>query len=348
MSLTLGILGLDHPHANGHLTALATAPEIGALRVWDAEPERLRQQVAKMANAQAAAGPEELMDRNAVDALVVLLPTAQAAEWTLTAVQAGIPVFADKPGATSVQDMERIVRAARETGAHYCPCYPWRTEPVAHQVGKIIADGVLGDLWSFEANWLTTQVSLRGPASWLFNREVAGGGILLWLACHWLDLLRVLVGPVTEVSGMVATRCEQGIDVEDVACLVLRLESGAIGTLRAGYLHRAFDQYDDGDLHLSFEGSVGALYWPTARRNEFRLRTSHEAHADEPLRWVRAAAEPVVDDGRQGYYPMFLKAFLDAVQGRGHYPATEEDALYVLRVAQAAYRSSEEGRRYGV
>jgi predicted dehydrogenase len=345
MTLTVGVLGLDHPHAQGHLAALATAPEIAALRIWDADRGRLRQQVAKLPNAQAVSRPEELIDRNAVDALVVLLPTARAQEWTLSAIQTGLSVFADKPGATNAAAMESIVRAAQETGAHFCPCYPWRTEPAAHEVAKLLADGVLGDLWSFEATWLTTQVALRGPDSWLFQRHTAGGGILLWLACHWLDLLRVLVGPATEVDALVTTRCEQGIDVEDVACLLLRLQNGAIGTLRAGYLHRAFEDYDDSDLHLSFEGSLGALFWPTARRDHYRLRTRHEAYADEPLGWVRASAKTASDAGRQGYYPMFLKRFLEAVQGKGDYPATEQDALYVLRVAEAAYRSSDSGVR---
>ncbi len=180
---------------------------------------------------------------------------------------------------------------------------------------------------------------LRGRDSWLFHRDHSAGGILTWLACHWLDLLRHLLGcEVESVMAMVATKTHAAVDVEDTASLILRFGNGAIGTVRAGYSLDPFPGYLDSDLYLQFEGSDGSITWmPRGDRTGITLRSQKAAYGD----WT----PPPAGSTRDGYGGDMLAAFLQAVEVGGEPPATEVDAWRVMQIIEAAYASSATGRQ---
>ena len=243
-------------------------------------------------------------------------------------------------------DVQQIVDAAQRHGVHFCPCYSTRSQPLAREVGSVLQRGAIGDLYSFQCTWITSDVLARGPDNWLFHKQHSAGGILAWLGCHWLDLLRFLMrSEVVEVTAMCATQTPAAVDVEDVANVCLRFDNGAVGMLRAGYLLRASGGYDNSDMQFQFEGSQGALTWyPRAQPAGYRLRTRNTDFV--PSGWQRdIVVEPAPQSARAGYSADFLAEFLAAVEGRGPLPASEVDAWQVLRVIEAAYRSSAEGRK---
>jgi len=346
MSLTLGVIGVNHPHAGGHLQALEAAPEIKRLLIWDEDRELAQQAVANSAKALAVTSPDELLSDVRVPAVVILVRDSAAGARNLQAIQAGKWVYGDKPGAKTAAELKLIVDAAAKSGAHFCPCYANRILPLAPEIRGLIEQGAIGDVWSFYTAWITSDVLARGPENWLFHRQHSAGGILTWLGCHFLDLLRFLMqSEVTEVAAMVATQTPADVDVEDVANVCLRFGNGAVGTLRAGYLLRASGGYDNSDMQFQFEGSEGALTWyPRGTPDGYRLRTRNTRFA--PTGWQRDVLVNTDSiKSRPGYSGDFLWQFLRAVQGRDDPPATEVDAWQVLRVIEAAYESSASGRR---
>jgi len=346
MSLTLGVIGVSHPHAGGHLQALEGAPEITRLLVWDEDPAAAARVAANSAKAEAVGSPDELLSDPNVPALVIMLRDSEAGAWNLRAIEAGKWVYGDKPGAQTAAELKRIVDAAAQHGVHFCPCYATRSQPIAREIGSVLQRGAIGDIVAFQATWITSDVLARGPENWLFHREHSAGGILTWLGCHWLDLLRFMMqSEVVEVAAMCATQTPAEIDVEDVANVCLRFANGAVGMLRAGYLLRASGGYDNSDLHFQFEGSQGALTWyPRGTPTGYRLRSRNADFV--PSGWQRdIVIEPAPQSARAGYSADFLAEFLRAVQGEGDSPATAVDAWQVLRVIEAAYESSSQGRK---
>ena len=314
------------------------SPEVARLLVFDRDPAKTRAVVDGSDKAEPVTSAEALLSPNTVDAVICLLPTREAGPATLRAIEAGIYVYGDKPGARTVEEMEQIERAAQASGAHFCPCYPWRTEPITREIKALIDRGILGDIWSFEARFITSQVSLRDPRSWLFHGEVSGGGILAWLACHWIDSAAYL--SVLRCSErLVATFCRR-TRCGGYRRLLLRLASGAVGTVRAGYSHKPFAGYEEQDLGLTVEGSMGSVYWPAREPVGYRLRTGHPDYAGLSRRWVKVEPDPPCSEG---YSAGFLRQFLAAAARRTVPPATETDALYVLKVLRAAYGASATG-----
>ncbi|MGI5817841.1 MAG: Gfo/Idh/MocA family protein [Armatimonadota bacterium] len=338
MAITIGMYIDDNPHAVGHGADVAACAAID--RVLLAGSEQARALARDLDKAEYVGEPDALVSDDSVPLLIALTNNLDAGRLTLAGVEAGKYVYGEKPGARTAAEMERIVAACRETGAHFTPCYARRTFADTLEIRRLIEAGAVGELWSFEANWLTSRAVLRGLEHWLFDAELAGGGIVYWLACHWIDMIRFVTGRrIVAVSGMCRIADER-ISVEDVACLSVRLEGGAIGTIRCGFVLDPFDGYDDHQLMTAWEGSEGSI--------------SHFPHGPVTLRMRTRAAgfgggsqtrEIAIEQKRPGgYAPELLADVVSAVEERRAPMVTEDDALYVLRVAEAAYEASRTGR----
>src|SRR5205823_5227549 len=117
----------------------------------------------------------------------------------------------------------------REAGVTLGVHYPWRAHPISRDVRGMLAAALFGTPVAVEARMVTSQPRFRDPGHWLFNSAAAGGGVLAWLGCHVLDLLRYLLqDEVVEVSSLTASLCEPGLGVEDSAALSLRFGNGAL------------------------------------------------------------------------------------------------------------------------
>jgi predicted dehydrogenase len=240
--------------------------------------------------------------------------------------------------------MQSIVSVCARTGAHFTPCYTRRTYPETLEIKRLLEAGAVGELWSFQANWITSQAALRGTDTWFFSEEMAGGGILYWLGCHWIDLIRYVTGErIVAVSAMCRT-AEERIDVEDVACLSVRLEGGAIGTIRCGFVLDPFEGYDDYQLMTAWEGSQGAIsHFP---HGPVTVRTRSRGLSAIGGSDVR---ELSIDTARPGGYALGLLDDFLAALSEDHRPlVAEDDALYVLQVAEAAYRASATGSEQSI
>ncbi len=347
MGTTVGVIGVFHPHGPGHLATLAACEDVDRILLSDPDEGEARRVAEGLHKGEFVAGGQEgLLADAGVPIIVNLQRDCDAAALTIAALRAGKWVYGDKPGAHNAAQMAEVAAVSDATGNHFCPCYANRLMSTAADVSRLLQSGAIGDVWSFNAQWMTSQVSLRGAQNWLFHRQFSAGGILPWLACHWIDLLRfALDSEVTEVMAMVATQCDEDIDVEDTASVILRFDQGAIGTVRAGYALNPFPQYETTDLYLQFEGSRGGLTWYVRGPDAgYLLRSSHPDHAGVQ----RVEAPPPAAGTGQGYSADFWAAFLAAWREHRPPPATAHDALAVLRVIEAAYQSSATGVRVSV
>jgi predicted dehydrogenase len=188
---------------------------------------------------------------------------------------------------------------------------------------------------------------MRNPDSWLFRRERAGGGILVWLACHWLDALRFITGQeVVRVQAEIGTLGGEPIDVEDTASVTFRTSGGAIGSLHAGYLlavgnpgYRAAGH----DITLILRGSDGVIQYTGGRHERpLVLESVAPRWRAASLRSYQFTATPAPGYGGLAGLDSF-RAFLAARAGEST-PAGAVDALRVLEILDAIYAAAGSGR----
>jgi predicted dehydrogenase len=348
---TVALLGCTHPHSHWHLATLRLLPEVAAVWLWD--PDAAAARAAAPAAGEKLAGAADdlagLLARPEVRVVVIARRNDETPATIRQAAAAGKHVLTEKPAATSAAALGPALAAVRAAGVTLGVLYPWRAHPAARELRQLIAAGLLGRPLSVEARLVTSQVRYRDPAHWLFRRGAAGGGVLSWLGCHMLDLIRYLlqeeVRSVTALTGQVSGAA---IEVEDAAALALEFASGALGTFHCAYaLPRSAAGYRGAayDTWLAVRGSEGRFSWdPRAADPVVRIERAGDDWATAPEREFRYTLAP--SEAYGGAVGLeFVREFLRAAAAGGAPPAGGEDALQVLRLIDAAYASAATGRR---
>lgn len=352
----VAIVGVTDPHANGYLDMAADMTDLfSGVVLYDPDADALA--AAQQQYPDRVTGVhtdyEALLADEEVGLLVLTVCNRDKPEMIVKAAQAGKHVIAEKPVARNPAELRPALDAVRAAGIQFSVWYPWRANPVTQHVRRLMAEGTFGDVWSFEGRFSAVQVT-RGVTratlkkDWLFFRETSGGGILSWLGVHWIDLFRYLIGEVESVSAMVTNRVGTEVDVEDVACVLLRCANGAVGTLRTGW----YLPFGSKDLYLGLEGEIGCFqWWPADSRLVVRSQRPDWNSAPEREFTFGGGADkgllpgnPRTPFARSAWIDQFFRDFVAAVREGREPAATGEDALRVLEVLEAAYESARTGR----
>ncbi len=337
---TLAFIGLKHPHSSMFLTTLKSLDNVE--RIALVEPDVSAVQAANVETVYADVAA--MLEKEKPDATFIMLPTDEVEPVALQCIAAGSHIFIEKHVTNSAASCRRIVEASRQAGLTFSTGYLWRAHPIARDMKRLLAEGVIGTPWAWEFRMVTTAVSARiAGTPWLFEKSRSGGGILIWLACHYIDLMRyLLAAEVTEVSAMTATQTSETTEVEDVASVSLKMSNGMIGTIHAGYvmpkgLRETYDTY------IALRGSDGDLRWEPATEQTLKVRSVAPAwHATPEASISYTLRDAPGYGGAHGQ--SFFRAYVDCVlQGKNHI-VTGEDALKVLEICEAAYESARMGR----
>jgi predicted dehydrogenase len=341
------MIGLAHPHAEMYLETLDALDEVRGIVLVEPD-DRTRSATAETTRKRlsAYADLQEGLAHPGVTHALVALPNAATAAALVQVIDAGIGIFTEKPAARTAAEFHPVLEALGRRRVPFTVAYLNRNAPAIQQARELYRAGAIGRLLSVELRMVTTQVGMRNPGSWLFDREAAGGGILAWLACHWLDAVRFVTGEeIVRVQAEMATLGGEAIDVEDTAVLAFRTSGGAVGSLHAGYLlalgnpgYRAAGH----DILLTLRGHEGVIQYAANRQDSGLVLESLAP------RW-RAASQrvfqftPTPSAGYGGLAGLdFFRQFLAAQPGDST-PADELDALRVLEVLDAAYASASTG-----
>ena len=261
-AVKVAFIGTAHPHSRAYLETLSQVGEIEVTAILD----NGGQTAGSFPRAARFATLPALLEGAAFGAAFVLLPNDEAFSACETLARAGKHIFCEKPVCRTADEMHALALAVRKAGVVFCTGYQWRVHPIARYVKELIAGGYLGTVHTVEARMVTTTVEARNPRHYLFDKARSGGGIVHWLGCHHIDLLRFLLDQeVDAVAALTATVTPHAISVEDVALAVLRFSGGSLGSLHQGYLIPG--SVDDAFMKSSYDsfiavrGSKGWLHW---------------------------------------------------------------------------------------
>ncbi|ELY86612.1 oxidoreductase domain-containing protein [Natrialba hulunbeirensis JCM 10989] len=188
-----------------------------------------------------------------VDAVVITTPNKYHEEYAVDAFEQGIHVLLEKPLAHDYESAARIAAAARETESVCMVGFNNRFANTVQILKDRIDRGELGDITHVEANYVRRR-GIPGRGSWFTRRQIAGGGALIDLGVHAVDLaLYLLEYPrVTEVSGIARSEFgsreeyaylemwgedtgPRGFDVDDSASAFVRCAEGRTVSLEVAW-----------------------------------------------------------------------------------------------------------------
>jgi predicted dehydrogenase len=275
----------------------------------------------------------ELLRREQPQMVLVSMEAALAPPAIDAALEAGCHVLSEKPGCVRAADFEPLVRKAQRKHRHLMLALANRSHEAVRQARQLVMEGKLGKVYGVEVHLVADQTRLTREAyrkQWFCSKARAGGGNLIWLGIHWLDLALHVTGlKVKQVAGFAGVVGGQPIDVEDSAAVALHFDNGSFGTMTAGYyLDKGYHS------HLQVWGEHGWL----------RLALIEEA----PLEWYstkdgKAAVQRFeYAKGERGYQP-FVRAAVRASAGLEPAPIAPEECLHVLRTIFSFYQAAQTG-----
>jgi predicted dehydrogenase len=170
-----------------------------------------------------------LLARADVDAVVIATPPHLHRAQTLAAARAGKHVLVEKPMALDPIQCKEMFVACRAAGVRLGVAYRRRLFPQVVAAKRLIEEGAIGRVTLVRSHYSGWMEAVPGHSShWRIDPEISGGGALMDMACHRLEVMLNLGGDVEGVSAMIDT-VHHPWPVEDTACLLLRFADGALG-----------------------------------------------------------------------------------------------------------------------
>jgi myo-inositol 2-dehydrogenase / D-chiro-inositol 1-dehydrogenase len=324
--MRIGLAGVGRIGAF-HADTLRRHPAVTELLVADADPARA-EQVAQALEVTGLPSPAALFDAG-LDALVIAAATDAHAELILAALDAGLPVFCEKPVAPDLAGTLAVVDRVAASTVPVQIGFQRRFD-----AGYVAArEAVLGG----ELGWLhTVRGGTLDPAPPPPGYVASSGGLFRDMLVHDFDIIRWVTGrEVVEVYATGGNRGEEffaAVGDVDTGSVLLTLDDGTLGQVAgtrynpAGY-----------DVRLELLGSAGSI--SVGLDNRLPLRS-----AEPGVSFPTGPAYPNFMERFRQAYAAELAAFLDVAAGRAPSPCTVDDALAAFRIAQACELSRHERR----
>jgi predicted dehydrogenase len=288
--------------------------------------------------APAADAPEEFDLARALAArpraVLVCNPSALHLEVALAAARAGASLFVEKPLSHTLAGTDALAREVRERGLVALVGFQYRFHPGLRRVKRWLDDGALGRALSARVHWGEDLSSWHPGEDWRRSyaaRADLGGGAVRTL-CHPFDYLRWLLGEPVSVQAEVSSAA-LGLDVEDLAHVTLRFEGGAVASVTLDYVQRPRTH------GLEIVGTKGRTCWSDE---------DGAAYLYDAERGRATPFRPPAGFSRNEVFLDEMRHFLACLDGREEPACTIEDGRAAVEIAEAALRSSEEGRRVPV
>ncbi|PYI56283.1 Gfo/Idh/MocA family protein [Paenibacillus flagellatus] len=288
---------------------------------------------------------EALLARSDIDAVVIGVPNKFHADFAVAALEAGKHVLLEKPMGLNAEHAKRIVRAQQATGNVLMVSHQMRWESLPLQVKAQIDNGSLGRIYSAKTGWFRRK-GIPGWGTWFTRMDMSGGGPLIDIGVHMLDLALHLMGDPKPVAVSGAVYAEFGpkrkgigtwgtpnwdgtYDVEDFGTAFIRMEDGSTLTLEVSW---AVHMDTDSKPFVHLLGSEGGA---AIRQSEGKFLTEAFDRAME--------VELKAPDKDEGARIRMSRHFLDCVEN-GTQPLTSAmTGLTNNLIIDAIYESSRTG-----
>ncbi|HWO83140.1 MAG TPA: Gfo/Idh/MocA family oxidoreductase [Solirubrobacterales bacterium] len=310
----VGFLGVGWI-GRSRMQALADEGLVEVAAVADPQAEALAAAVEAAPAAQRSASLEELLERD-LDGVVIATPSALHAEQAIAALDRGLAVFCQKPLARDAEETWRVLAAARDADRLLGVDLSYRHVEALRAARRAVEAGEIGRLHSLD---LAFHNAYGPDKPWFTDAKLAGGGCLIDLGTHLVDLALWLTGAGDVAVETARTLSLHGHEVEDQASAEL-----ALGGVRA---RLACSWFQPAGGECAFEctawGSEGAVSVRNVGGSFYDFRAEL---------WKGSAKEALVEPP-DAWGGRAIAAWADRLAAdRAYDPAAEELELLALTI----------------
>ena len=337
--LAVAVVGCGDIARTVHLPVLRALSGVRITALADPDAARRAAAHALVPDARVYDSAEALLGDGEVDAVVVAAPTSAHAALAISVLHAGKHLYLEKPIATTVHDARRVLDAWHRARRVGMTGFNYRANPLLEAAHAHLRAGAIGRIVAFRTVFSTNAPDQR-PDAWRRTRA-SGGGALLDLASHHVDLIRWLSGEeIARVSAHVRSHRAE----DDTATLLLELSGGSTADVLVSLTSGEDDRieiYGDGGRLV-----VDRYRSHSVRVESLRAGASPLERVTRLASSVRALPYALAKRRSVAHEPSFaraLRTFVDCARdGRPSHPDLADGAasLAVILAAEDAARTA--------
>lgn len=349
--LNTAIIGLG-TMSDRHAEAILRCEEMNLAAICSRSQENLDRRAEQWGVKKTYQDFDSLLKDEEIDAVIIATPNYLHADMTVKALNAGKHVFCEKPPATTATDAKRMMECSAETGKLLMYGLMFRFSQKHRIVSELREAGMFGEIYYAKAGIIRRCGS---PGGWFADKSKSGGGPLMDLGPHIIDLAVYLMGNPEPVSVFARTftktenldnikahggykSIEQNVrasDVEELAVVMVNFNNGACLHVETSFC----SHINDDSMYLNLLGSQGGaevepqLVISTARQGYLMDMTPRITGADFDY-------QQAINDEIQHFADCVLTGADCAVNAKTGYK--------LMKIIDCAYRSAESGELVGV
>lgn len=338
--LRIGVVGLGM--GIHHIMNYRTHAGCEVVALMDTDSNRLAEVSEKFQVPNCYTDMKQMLKQENLDLVSVCTPNKFHKPLTIQALESGCHVLCEKPMAMNSREARAMLEAAKVANKRIMINFSYRFTEQATALKKQVESGVLGDIYFGRTVWHRRR-GLPGFGGWFGTKALAGGGPLIDLGVHRLDLALWLMGyprPVwvmgssyNHIASELAERSNKHFDVEDLAVGLIRFENGATLEIEASW---AANIAENELMETRLLGTKGGLL--QKNRNE-GYEMDAEMFVEREGSQFDLKLHPPVPSVQN---PQFH--FVDAILNNRPHIATGEEGLIVMELLDAIYRSAKQGK----
>ncbi len=294
----VGVAGLIHDHVWSILEQLRGLENVDLTSAADLNEPLLARVREEYGVKRTYKSYGELFRREELDAVLIYTENSRHAEITEMAAERGVHVMVEKPMAATLEQAERMMKAARKYGVRLMVNYPTAWFPGIRYAHKFAAEGNIGKVFL-----VRYRAAHQGPKEmgcspyfyeWLYNPELNGAGAYMDYCCYGANMSRWILGMPEKVTALGGTYVRDYLTVEDNAILIMGYPKGM------GIAEASWSQVGDGippRYTLILTGSDGVV---AGGQREVRI------YLQEEKGW-RIIQAPQLEEGRRNAPEHFIK-----------------------------------------
>jgi len=329
--LKVGVVGCGFI-SNYHIPGLLSVEEIDLVAVCDNDEEKARTTAEKYQIPTYYGDTNELFKSNNIEAVLILTPNYTHHDLAIAASRKGKHIMVQKPFARNIKECQEMITVAKESGVQLVPSFMHRFLPETIKAKELLDKGLIGGPMTVR---IRNGVIASTWASWFYDPEKTGGGAIIDVGVHGIDIIRYLLGEIKEVAAFKTTsqklrKMDSGSELllkkEDSATVIYNISGNILGLHDISWSQKAGTKRFEAEIY----GEEGTIY---IRRGNYPLMiaSSKTGTVDH---WLI----PELLNKPMGYDQH--RDFALGILGICEPSLKAEDGLATIKVVEAIYESA--------
>ena len=339
----VGVVGLGMGYV--HIQKYLKSPDAKVQAICDQNEQLVKKIAGEFSVPQTFTDFDEFLEKAEIDAVSLVVPNYLHKSMSIAALDKGWHVMCEKPMAMNTAEAIEMRDKVRSSGRKFMIHFNQRFRDEHQYFKSVIESGKLGDMYYGSAGWRRMR-GIPRFGGWFGQKKMSGGGPLIDLGVHMLDLSRWLIGGPKAVTVSASTFSHLGkslaleqkkdFDVEDLASALIRFDNGFTLALEVSW---ALNFEDREKVYMELSGSKGGLSSVSYDYKDTQICIFHEEKG-AMVKSVPIKFPPSMESAQEHFIRCIMEDKEPSVSAN--------DGVEIMRLLDAIYESARIGREVEV